>query len=309
MRILVTGGAGFIGSAVSRHLLSLGHTVAVADRFTYAGKGRNLADILPHIALLIGDLATGELAERCAQWQPEQVVHLAAETHVDHAIAHPERFLVSNALGTTRLLQALVTQTQRPPTVLVYSTDEVFGPTPRGVAFDEQAPFKHRLPVVIVRPCNTYGPRQHPEKAIPRFVQQLLAGRDMTLYNDGRGARDWLHVEDHARAIACLLDRGIPGEAYNLAAHDEHDDLDIATRIYHVLVSAGYVAPQRTVPWTLVPGRPGHDRRYYMQGAKLRALGWAPQVPFEQGFRDTVLWNARHREWWTHDVVRLGEAA
>src|SRR5262245_6356294 len=217
VKVLVTGGAGFIGSAVVQHLVTQGHDVIVADRFTYSGKARNLGPVLKDVQLLIGDLATGDLAARCAEAQPDWVVHLAAETHVDHAIAHPERFMWSNVVGTTRLLQALYAQEgPYPGKIVVYSTDEVFGPTPAGARFDEQAPFKpsnaysaskvgvegvatafhvtHGFPTVIVRPCNTFGPGQHPEKAIPRWVGQYLRGEPMTLYNDGQGSRDWLHL-------------------------------------------------------------------------------------------------------------------
>jgi dTDP-glucose 4,6-dehydratase len=321
VKILITGGAGFIGSHVTRHLVAGGHEVIVADRFTYSGKARNLGPVLKDIQLLIGDLATGDLAERCAEVQPDWVVHLAAETHVDHAIAHPERFMVSNVVGTTRLLQALYAQEgPYPGKIVVYSTDEVFGPTPAGVLFDEHAPLKpsnaysaskvgvegiatafhvtHGLPCIVVRPCNTYGPGQHPEKAIPRFVGQVLRGEPLTLYNDGQGSRDWLYVTDHARAIETLLRFGVPGEAYNLAAGEEHTDAEVAHRIREILGADAH-------PITSRPGRPGHDRRYAMDGRKLRALGWQPLRPFAEAFRETVLWNARHHEWWSHDLVEV----
>lgn len=320
MRVLVTGGAGFIGSYVVEHLLGQGHDVAVADRFTYAGKGQNLTDMLGHIDLLIGDLATGALAERCAAWQPEWVVHMAAETHVDRAISDPESFLVSNALGTTRLLNALAyADTSALQKILVYSTDEVYGPTPRGKRFDEDTPFKpsnaysaskvaveaiahafqvtHGLPIVIVRPCNTYGPRQHPEKVIPRFTTQALAGKPCTLYNDGSGARDWLYATDHARAVKTLLTHGAIGEAYNLAAEDEHSDTDVALSVCQAL-GVEYQA-------TYTPGRPGHDWRYAMGGDKLMGLGWAPHVPWSEGLEQTVRWAQKHTAWHAEDSVRL----
>jgi dTDP-glucose 4,6-dehydratase len=328
MKILVTGGAGFIGSHVVRHCVEAGHEVLVADRFTYAGKARNLGPVLKDIRLLIGDLATGDLAARCAEEHPEWVVHLAAETHVDHAIAHPERFIRSNVVGTTRLLQALYGQ-EGPYArkVIVYSTDEVYGPTPAGTLFDEQAPFKpsnaysaskvgveglahsfwvtHGLPIVVVRPCNTYGPGQHAEKAIPRFVGQLVRGESLTLYNDGQGSRDWLHVTDHARAIETLLRHGVPGEAYNLAAGEEHTDTDIALRSAEILSGQPVGIDPSLLPVTYRPGRPGHDRRYAMDGAKLRALGWQPERAFPEAFAETVRWHAAHQDFWSSDLVEV----
>ncbi len=329
MRVLVTGGLGFLGSYVARHLVAGGHEVLIADRLSYAGKVRNIAAILGQVKLLIGDLADGDFAGRCAATFPDWVVHLAAETHVDRAIADPERFMTSNVLGTTRLLQALA-QTWRPAwhqKCIVYSTDEVYGPTPEGVWFAEDAPFKpsnaysaskvgvegvahafwvtHRLPLVVVRPCNTYGPGQHPEKVIPKFVRQCLADEPLTVYNDGRGARDWLHVDDHARAIATLLHHGVPGEAYNLAAGEEHPDIEIATRIAELCTGQALAVDPSGLPIRYQPGRPGHDRRYMMDGSKLRALGWAPRRGFDEAFAETVVWCRTHADWWEHDLVRV----
>jgi dTDP-glucose 4,6-dehydratase len=321
VKILITGGAGFIGSHVVRYCVEAGHEVLVADRFTYAGKARNLAPVLKDIQVLIGDLATGDLAARCAEVQPDWVIHLAAETHVDHAIAEPARFMWSNVMGTTWLLQALYEQEgPYPGKILVYSTDEVFGPTPAGQWFTESAPLKpsntysaskvgvegiatafhvtHGLPSVLVRPCNTYRPGQHPEKAIPRFVGQVLRGEPLTLYNDGQGSRDWLYVTDHARAIEWLLHYAIPGAACNLAAGEEHTDEEVAHRIVEILGAD-------THPITYQPGRPGHDRRYAMDGARLRALGWQPLRPFAEAFRETVLWYAQHQDHWSHDLVEV----
>ena len=323
MRVLITGGAGFIGSSVVRHFVELGHEVCIADRFTYAGKARNLADILPWVDLLIGDLATGDLAARCAQWRPEWVVHMAAETHVDRSIDAPESFVTSNVLGTTRLLQALYLDlTVDLKKMVVYSTDEVFGWTPQGEIFDEFTLYNpsnaysaskvgveaiansfyvtHDMPIVIVRPCNTYGPGQHPEKVIPKFVRQMLRGEPVTVYNEGNGARDWLHVEDHARAIETLLLHGVPGEDYNLAANEEHSDSEIAA-----IIGIALGVKHRVI---FTPGRPGHDRRYMMDGSKLRALGWSPVVSFEDGFCSTVHWNAANQDWWDSDTIRIAHA-
>ena len=325
MRILVTGGAGFIGGHVVEYLVGRGHDVGVFDKFTYAGKAKNLAAVLDRVDLLIGNLATGDRAKVAAEWGPEAVVHMAGDTHVDHAIRDPFRFQYNNVLGTCALLEALRQMSRPPSRVLVYSTDEVFGPTPGGVAFDESAAFRpsnaysaskmgveglatsfyvtHGLPTVIVRPCNTYGPRQHPEKVIPKFVRQMINKQPVTLYNDGQGARDWLHVHDHARAVEVLLERGEPGTSYNLAAGDEHTDSEIAHGIERILRAGGYL--DGIVNIVNVPGRPGHDRRYFMDGSRLRALGWVPIVQFDDGFHETVLWNARNTDYWNTDVVRM----
>ena len=347
MRVLITGGAGFIGSHVTEYMVAQGHEVCVADRFTYAGKGRNLQNVLGKIHLLIGDLSTGDLPYRCAAWHPDWVVHMAAETHVDRAIEAPEQFIVSNTLGTTRLLQELTAfwhhessqeklvgydlldTRVRGQKILVYSTDEVFGSTPVGQAFDEHAPFKpsnaysaskvgvegvahsfyttHDMPIVIVRPCNTYGKRQNPEKVIPKFVQQMLKNEPVTVYNDGRGARDWLHAFDHARAVECLLEKGEPGQAYNLGAGEEHTDLEIATYILMELQRSGHVGGSKRLAdmIQLTPGRPGHDKRYMMDNTKLCALGWEPFVDFMEGFNQVVQWNVENLDWWRHDTVEL----
>lgn len=319
MRVLITGGAGFIGSKIVQHYVTEGHDVIIADRFSYAGKAKNLYQVLPQIQLVIGDLAEGDLATRCAEMAPDVVLHLAAETHVDRAIADPGCFMRSNVLGTTNLLQALYQYQCGVQKIVVYSTDEVYGPTPAGVVFDESAPFKpsnaysaskvgvegvahafwvtHQLPICVVRPCNTYGNGQHPEKAIPRFVGQMLRGDPVTLYNDGKGSRDWMHTIDHAAAVATVARAGVPGQAYNLAAEDEHTDTDIVMRIQAMLGIDAHI--------THVPGRPGHDRRYAMTGQKLRALGWRPVIPFTQGFADVVRWTAAHQDWWHQDAVHL----
>ena len=335
MKVLVTGGAGFIGAYVSKHLVEQGHEVIIADRFDYPSKGRGLQPILKDVKLLIGDLATGDLARRCAAEAPEWVVHMAANTHVDRAIADPESFMWSNVLGTTRLLQAFWDARLLyghaavwPDKMIVYSTDEVYGPTPPAVTFGEDAPFKpsnaysaskvgvegvahafyvtHTMPIVVARPCNTYAPGQHPEKVVPRFVGQLMRGEPLTVYNDGRGSRDWMHATDHARAIETLLQAGVPGQAYNLAAYEEHSDLDIATRIAEICLGRAYGLAPATLPIVYQPGRPGHDKRYAMDGTKLRALGWKPCVSFDEGFEQTVRWTMAHTDYWDHDLVEVG---
>lgn len=315
--VLVTGGLGFIGSHVAERLVVAGHDVHVADRMSYAGKVRNLGEVLRSAKLWMGDLANPEFAERLAAHGFDAVVHMAGNTHVDRAISNPLEFTRDNVLGTNTLLDAL-RRHKHDGRVLVYSTDEVFGPTPAGERFDEFAPLRpsnaysaskvgveglataywvtHRLQTIIVRPCNTYGTRQHPEKVIPRFVRQALAGEPLTIHRDGKGARDWLHATDHARAVEAILHEGLPGSSYNMAAGDEHTDLEIAEGVCSVL---GVPIKVKSVEV-----RPGHDKRYWMDGSRLRLLGWHPLVPFATGFRDTVIWNAENRGWWDSDWVR-----
>lgn len=315
-RVLITGGAGFIGSHVAEHLRGAGHDIHVLDRFSYAGRIKNLAAILGDARLWVGDLKEWDVCVGLAKHGFDAVVHMASNTHVDHSIDNPVVFTRDNVLGTNQLLHAF--QLHCPQArFIVYSTDEVYGPTPDGRKFDESTQFRpsnaysaskvgieglassyfvtHSMDIVTVRPCNTYGPRQHPEKAIPKFVHQAMQGGPITVHGDGQGARDWLHTSDHARAIERLLNDGKSGEAYNLAAGDEHRDIEVA---YKVLEYSGQDAGV-----AFIKQRPGHDRRYFMDGFKLRALGWRPEVAFNDGLRDAVDWNMRHIDWYADNSV------
>jgi dTDP-glucose 4,6-dehydratase len=297
-----------------------GYTVHILDRFSYAGKLRNLAPILRGVQLWVGDLKEWDVCKKVAAAGFDYLVHMASNTHVDHSIRNPHQFVLDNVVGTDQLLHAFSLQGSRPRT-LVYSTDEVFGSTPAGERFSESAPLNPSNPYsaskcaiealchsykktfdyapMIVRPCNTYGPRQHPEKAIPRFVQQALTGKPLTVHNDGSGARDWLHTDDHARAVDLLLQKGNPGESYNLAAGEEHTDLEIATLVQQILNMETGIKH--------VSIRPGHDKRYWMNPAKLNSLGWTPKMPFEVGFHNTVIWNRDNPGHWDADDIPLGE--
>lgn len=317
MRVLITGGAGFIGSHVAEHFASRGHEVHIADRINYAGKVRNLEFIPGEVRLWAGNLSDREFCERIGAAHFDSIVHLAANTHVDRSIIDPIQFTLDNVLGTNQLLHAL--ENMPPAKIVVYSTDEVFGPTPYGMAFGENQPYNpsnaysaskvgiealcrayfvtHRMPLVVVRPSNTYGRRQHPEKAIPRWTRQALAGEPLTLHGDGSGARDWLHTSDHARAIECLVDKGVPGESYNLGAGDEHSDADVAKSVCKVL---GLSARLKHIMQ-----RPGHDRRYLMDTRKLRGLGWEPQVKFMDGLADEIEWSRANPEFWWRDDISV----
>lgn len=324
--LLITGGAGFIGSELVRRILARrdGTRVTVLDKLTYAGNRANLeavesdAEQAARFTFVRGDIADpGAVADLVAG--ADAVVNLAAETHVDRSILDPEAFLRTGVIGVHVLLEAVRRETDRaaageraaPPRFLQVSTDEVYGSVAAGrsVETDVLAPrspyaaakaagellvgayrVTYGLDVVITRGSNTYGPYQHPEKLIPLFVTNALAGEPLPMYGDGMQVRDWLHVADHAAAIEFVLHHGEPGEAYNVAGGTELPNREIIRRL---LEAAGR-------DWTLVrsvPDRPGHDRRYAMDGAKLAALGWRPATSFDEGLPVTVAWYRDHPGW------------
>ena len=313
-RILVTGGMGFIGSALVRRLLAARPDVEVLnlDLLTYAGNPANLADLAgdPRHRFVRGDVRDARLVRELAHgcWG---VAHLAAETHVDRSLLDGSDFITSNVLGTyTVLLAARDAGVQR---VLVQSTDEVYGPTPEGVEVREDAPPAPRspysasklgaemqaraffesfgLPVVVGRGMNTIGPRQYPEKMVPLFTINALLGEPLPLYGQGLQERDRCFVEDHAAALDLLLHVGEPGEAYNVGAGNYATNRVVAEAICDLLDR----------PYDLirpVADRPGHDDRYRLDTGKLRSLGWAPAVGLEEALRRTVDWYRAHPEWW-----------
>jgi len=322
MRILVTGGAGFIGCNFVRFLLRTYPDVqlTILDKLTYAGNLANLADVLDDNRLCFFE---GDICDRAAAGDAmadaEVVVHLAAETHVDRSIMGAERAARTNFMGTQTLLE--VAREVQPRLFLHVSTDEVYGCCPVG-AFSEDAPLNPRnpyaaakagadrlayayhityqLPVVISRPCNNYGPYQYPEKLVPYFVYRALRDEPLPVYGNGQQVRDWLHTDDHCRAMQVLMERGVPGEAYNIPAGNERTNL---TTIRLILDELG--KPESLIQF--VEDRPGHDVRYALTGDKLAALGWAPQVPWEQGMRSTVRWFVEHRDWLEQSIARSRE--
>lgn len=326
-RILITGGAGFIGSHLADYFDGLGWETHIADRFTYAGKIRNIPEFLKRINLWVGDLKEPEFCAKLigAQFW-DYIVHAAGQTHVDRSIDNPLPFVYDNIIGTTRLLEAVADHRQAfsigrggVPRMLIYSTDEVFGSTPQGERFDERAAFNPSnpysatkvaveamanafhatwdLPISIIRPSNTYGTRQHPEKAIPKFVRQAVRGDNLTVHGDGSGARDWLHARDHARAVEFILQAKEPGGSYNVGAGDEHSDQEVADAVIRLTGSLSRV--------DYIDQRLGHDRRYWMDCSKVRSLGWEPRVKFPAGLAEAVRWNQEHQDWWTHDYISL----
>lgn len=316
---LVTGGAGFIGSNFVRHLLQTRPDcrVRVLDKLTYAGNLANLADLAGDARLQIvqGDICDAAAVQSALEGV-ETVVHFAAETHVDRSIYAAEAAVKTNVEGTFRLLEAARERQLR--RFLHVATDEVYGASD-GRRYDEQDALNPRnpysaskaggdrlaysyfvtygVPVIITRPTNTYGPYQYPEKLVPFFVYRALRDQTLPVYGSGRQQRDWLHVDDHCRAVSLLLDRGTPGEAYNIVGANERENLEV---VHLILAELG--KPESLIAH--VEDRPGHDVRYYLAGEKLGALGWAPQVDFEQGMRAAVRWFADHRDWLESSLER-----
>ena len=314
VEVLVTGGAGFIGSNFVRHALAT-HAdwhVTTLDKLTYAGRRENLHDVMDHArhAFVHGDICdvavSAPLVERAAI-----VVHFAAETHVDRSIVAAGEFIKTDVEGTFVLLEAARRAGGLRRFVQI-STDEVYGSVPHGASreTDELKPRNpyaaskagadrlaysywatHQVPVIVTRASNNYGPYQFPEKVIPLFATNAIDNIPVPLYGDGRNVRDWLHVADHCRAIDLLLDAGVPGEVYNIGGGNEVMNVDLT---HQILDAAG--RPRSLI--RPVADRPGHDRRYCLDTAKLRALGWAPQVPFAKGLRETIAWYQANEWWW-----------
>ncbi len=313
MRILVTGGLGFIGSNFIRRLLGARRDVRIVnlDKRTYAGNPENLAGVAggPRYEWVRGDIARPQAVERAIKGC-EAVVHFAAETHVDRSILSSDEFLRTNVLGTRVLLEAALRHKVR--RFIHVGTDEVYGSVEAGASKEgdplaPRSPYAaskaagdllalsyfvtYGLPVVVTRCSNNFGPRQHPEKAIPLLITNALDGEPYPLYGDGKNVRDWLYVEDHCRALELLLERGEPGEIYNVGGAASLDNLSLVAKILGLMDKPLSLARR-------VPDRPGHDRRYALDGSKLRALGWAPERPFEERLRETIGWYRDNRRWW-----------
>ena len=315
--ILVTGGMGFIGSNFIRYALREHPAVRVVnlDKVTYAGNPRNLVDVEEdsRYAFVRADVCDAEAVSKALTAHgADQVVHFAAETHVDRSILETGDFIRTNVEGTRILLDAArVAGVRR---FLHISTDEVYGSLGASGSFSEESPIlpnspyaaskagadvlarayhvTYGLPVVITRTCNNYGPFQFPEKFIPLMIVNAFRGEPLPIYGDGLYVREWLHVEDHCRALALVLAEGRPGEVYNIGSEEERANMEVAREILRLTER----------PETLlrhVKDRPGHDRRYAINHAKIRRdLGWAPKIPFAAGLRHAVEWYHRHEAWW-----------
>ena len=332
MRVMVTGGAGFIGSALARHLLlEGGATVLVVDKLTYAGDRRSLAacEGKPGFSFLEADI-TDAAAMRGAMeaFRPDAVAHLAAESHVDRSITGAAPFVHTNVQGTFVLLEAarghwasLDPARRERFRFLHVSTDEVFGSLgPEGAfsettAYDPRSPYSaskaasdhlarawhhtYGLPVLVTNCSNNYGPFHFPEKLIPLVLLNALKGKPLPVYGDGSNVRDWLFVEDHARALALALARGRPGETYCIGGRSERRNLEVVEAICDTLDAAVPPPRPRRGLITFVADRPGHDQRYAIDPAKAETeLGWRAQESFESGLARTVRWYLDNDWWW-----------
>jgi dTDP-glucose 4,6-dehydratase len=334
MRVLVTGGAGFIGSALARHLvLDLGATVLVVDALTYAGDRRSLAacEGKPGFSFLQADICdTGAMAAAFREFRPDAVAHLAAESHVDRSITGAAPFIHTNITGTFAMLEAarahwasLDAAGRGRFRFLHVSTDEVFGSLGETGAFDEttaydpRSPYSaskaasdhlarawhhtHGLPVLVTNCSNNYGPFHFPEKLVPLVLLNALEGKPLPVYGKGDNVRDWLFVEDHARALAAALARGEPGETYCIGGRSERRNLEVVEAICDALdraVPAVDGRPRRELI-RFVADRPGHDHRYAIDATKAeRELGWRPRETFESGLARTVEWYLANGWWW-----------
>ena len=340
MRILVTGGAGFIGSAVVRLAVSRGHEVINLDALTYAACLENLASVedspLYHFEKAdIRDRAT--LDRIFATHRPEAVMHLAAESHVDRSIDGPGTFIETNITGTYTLLEAARaywTAQGRPAGFRFHhvSTDEVFGSLPAdpSIKFTEDTPYDPRspysaskaasdhlvrawgetygLPVVLSNCSNNYGPFHFPEKLIPVVILNALAGKPLPIYGNGANIRDWLYVEDHAEALLLVLEKGALGRSYNIGGENERSNLELVRSLCTILdakrpKASGSYADQIT----FVADRPGHDARYAIDPSRIRQeLGWSPRVTVEEGLALTVDWYLANEDWWRPLLERQG---
>jgi len=320
MRIVVTGGAGFIGSNFVRHQLQTYDDVEVVDldKLTYAGNLENLRDVEddPRYSFVHGDICDAAVV-RSALAGADAVVNFAAETHVDRSISDPQDFIRTDVLGTHTLLEAV--RELGVGRYLQISTDEVYGSIAEGSFsedsdLDPSSPYSaskagadllvlayHRTfgtPVVITRSSNNYGAFQYPEKIVPLFISNALDDQPLPVYGDGRNVRDWLYVEDNCAAIDLVLRQGEPGNVYNVGGGNEVENLDLTRRILELLAKdAGLIR--------YVADRPGHDRRYAVDCTKLRALGWAPRTSFDDGLAATVAWYRDNRRWW--ERLKSGE--
>ncbi len=333
--VLVTGGAGFIGSAVCRLLAGEGRRVVNLDKLTYAGNLAALGAIegSPHYRFVHGDIGDAALVrDLLREEQVGGILHLAAETHVDRSIDSPAAFVETNVVGTVRLLEAALDHWRAlgQPGEFRFqhiSTDEVFGDLPfdsgvftEDTAYAPSSPYSaskaasdhfvrawhetYRLPVVLSNCSNNYGPWQFPEKLIPLTILNACQGRELPVYGRGANVRDWLHVEDHARALAAVFDRGRTGETYLVGGHGERTNLQVVEAICDLVDARLGGGPRRELI-RFVTDRPGHDRRYAIDPGKTeRELGWHPQESFETGLAATIDWYLANRAWW--EPIRAG---
>ncbi|MDA2934199.1 dTDP-glucose 4,6-dehydratase [Acidobacteria bacterium AH-259-D05] len=322
MKLLVTGGAGFIGSNFIRYILNKSDDVHIVnfDCLNYAGNLENLSDLSSdsRYSFFRGDITSTQDVEECLSQGMDAVINFAAETHVDRSILDSAAFVRTNVEGTRVLLEAC--RRQKISRFIQISTDEIYGSLDETGKFTEQSPVAPNSPyaaskaaadllvrayhktygmeIMVTRCCNNYGPYQFPEKLIPLMVLNALENKPLPVYGDGRHARDWIHVEDHCRALECVMMEGHPGQIYNIGSDQEKQNLEVVHQILGLLGKSPELIQ-------FVRDRPGHDRRYAIDATFLRReLGWRPQISFEEGLAQTVRWYQENAQWVAH--VRTG---
>ncbi|MBR1588970.1 MAG: dTDP-glucose 4,6-dehydratase [Kiritimatiellae bacterium] len=328
-RCIVTGGAGFIGSALARHLVrDTEATVLVVDKLTYAGNMESLKEVAgsPRYSFLRADICDQAAMDKAfADFRPDTIFHLAAESHVDRSIDGPGEFIRTNVVGTATLLQSALAWWRANPQFRFQhiSTDEVYGSLGAEGFFTEKTPYAphspysaskaasdhlvrawhdtYGLPTLITNCSNNYGPYHFPEKLIPLVILNALDGKPLPVYGAGANVRDWLHVEDHVAALCLVNEKGVPGETYNVGGRNERTNLEVVRTICHILDELRPRADGTSYESliTFVKDRPGHDLRYAIDPSKLMdELGWKPRHTFDTGIRATVLWYLENGWWW-----------
>ena len=322
-RILITGGAGFIGSNFTRYVLREHRDWEVTnlDNLTYAGNLENLTDVESdnRYRFIKGDIADRELVDKLLGQAFDVVVNFAAESHVDRSILDPSPFIKTNVQGTQVLLEGA--RQHGVKLFLQISTDEVYGSLGTKGKFGEDSPslpnspyaaskaaadclcrayyYTYHLPVIIARCSNNYGPFQFPEKLIPLTITNALEDKPIPIYGDGLNVRDWIHAEDHCRALGLMIEHGKTGEIYNIGGNNERTNLELVQHILDIMGKSHWLI-------TFVADRPGHDRRYALDTSKIeRELGWRPAMPFEAGLRNTIEWYIENEPWWRR--IKSGE--
>ena len=333
MRLLVTGGAGFIGSNFILRRTAKGDSILNLDKLTYSGNLENLASVKgnTNYSFVRGDIGDRALVNKIlGEFKPQAIVNFAAETHVDRSVVDPNSFVQSNVVGTTNLLlesldywRSLEEEKQRQFRLHHISTDEVYGtlgfedaPFTEEPAYSPNSPYSaskassdhfvrafhetYGLPTLISNCSNNYGPRQFPEKLIPLMILNAIEGKPLPIYGNGKNIRDWLHVNDHCDAISTILKKAVPGESYNVGGNCEKNNLEVVGAVVKILDkecprSDGKSYSEQI---TFVKDRPGHDLRYAIDASKIKKeLRWSPSFNFDQGIRDTVLWYLNNEEW------------
>ena len=322
MRMLITGGAGFIGSEFVRQAVRKGHQVAVVDKLTYAGDLERLNEVRKDITFYKADISNQEFIEHIFEKEnPEVVVHFAAESHVDRSLLDPYPFISSNVLGTQVLLE--VSKAKGVELFVNMSTDEVYGDLGKEGTFTEESPLKPNspysttkasadmlgrayyrsfgLPVVTIRASNNYGPWQYPEKFVPVIILKALRDEKIPVYGDGTNVREWLYVTDCAEGIMAAIDRGKAGEIYNIGSKEEKQNIEVAKAILKLLGKGEELIE-------FVKDRPGHDFRYSLDTTKAkRELGWEAKTSFDEGLKKTVEWYIEHLKWVEEKVKYLND--